>query len=236
MNRNFLSQFLSKISNFPTWAKEIIYNQLSEEVTQDNPVYEFSQYKPVLTYKGRCELDFRKSGFDTNIYNILQSSDNDCSISDIVLNTYLSMEEVAKHFLFCVDEGFFEIPDNSQILNIAGFLTGKYRTGEYLVNSGTLSANQLDNAISQQQNSSSDKKLGQHLIDLGFITKKQIDFIIKLKEEAQKRFILDHNEVPKVESNEIEIYKKKIEALQTENKQLKTKLEQLLVLVKRNDE
>ena len=38
----------------------------------------------------------------------------------------LSMEEVAGYFLFGVDEGYFEIPDNSQILSIAGFLAGLY--------------------------------------------------------------------------------------------------------------
>lgn len=240
MKRNFLTQFLNKISGFPGWIKEIIYIKLSEDIDKDNQLaYTFATYKPILTYKGRCELDFKKSGFDTNIYNILDASDNDCSISEMILNTYMSMEEIAGYFLFCVDEGYFELPDNSQILNIAGFLAGKYRTGEYFVKDGIISENELDTAIKTQENDTHHKKFGQYLIDLGLITQKQLDTVIHIKEEAKKRFILDHNEVPKITqeySNEIDSYKKQIEDLKNENTKLKSRLEQLLTMVKKDDE
>ncbi len=239
MRRKFLTQFLNKISRFPSWIKEIIYIKLSEEVDVENQLaYTFATYRPVLTYKGRCELDFKKSGFDTNIYNILDACDNDYSISDITLNTYLSMEEVAGYFLFCVDEGYLELPDNSQILNIAGFLAGKYRTGEYFVKDGVISETQLNTAVKNYQTNSQNKKFGQALIDLGLITKKQLDTILKIKEEAKKRFILDHNEVPQINqeySNNVDKYKQQIEDLKIENNLLKTKLEQLLTMVKKND-
>ncbi len=240
LKRNFLTQFLNKISGFPGWIKEIIYIKLSEDIDKDNQLaYTFATYKPILTYKGRCELDFKKSGFDTNIYNILDASDNDCSISEMILNTYMSMEEIAGYFLFCVDEGYFELPDNSQILNIAGFLVGKYRTGEYFVKDGIISENELDTAIKTQENDTHHKKFGQYLIDLGLITQKQLDTVIHIKEEAKKRFILDHNEVPKITqeySNEIDSYKKQIEDLKNENTKLKSRLEQLLTMVKKDDE
>jgi len=236
MNRNFLTQFLNKLSKFPNWVKEIIYEYLESEVgTEQSPAYVFSAYKPVLTYKGRCELNFKKSGFDTNIYNILDYADNDCAISEIILNTYLSPEEIAKYFLFCVDEGLFEIPDDSQILNIAGFLTGKLKTGEYFEKSGTITQTQLDSAVSEFETKKGGKKFGQALVDMGLITKKQLDKILQIKQEAQRRFILDHNEVPKI-SRPNEEYEKQIEELKSENNILKTKLEQLLIMVKRNDD
>ena len=239
VKREFLKQFLNKISNFPSWVKEIIYKKLSEEFdNKENPADIFAAYKPILTYKGRCELEFKKSGFDTNIYNILQGADSDCSISEITLNTYLSMEELAGYFLFCVDEGFFELPDNSQILNIAGFLTGKYNTGEYFVNSGTITESQLDDAVKNNNNKEPNKKFGQVLVDLGLISQKQLDTILSIKEEAKKRFILDYNDVPKFNSEyakEKDNYEKQIEDLKQENAILKKKLEQLLTMVKRND-
>lgn len=236
MKRNFLTQYLSKISNFPAWAKEIIYNKLSEDITDDNPSFIFASYKPVLSYRGRCELDFQKSGFDTNIYNILDSCDMDCSISEIMVNTFLSLEETAKCFLFCLDEGLLEIPDDSQILNIAGFLSGKYKTGEFFVNNGTISQSQLDNVVSEQENSNSDKKFGQYLIDLGIISQKQLDIILNIKEEAKKRFILDYHEVPQVSIHESDEDKKQIEDLKQENKQLRAKLEQLLTIVRNKND
>lgn len=229
MRREFLTQFLNKISNFPSWVKEIIYNKLSEEIDNEKtPAYIFATYKPILTYKGRCENEFKKSGFDSNIYNILDSVDKDCSISEITLNTYLSMEELAGYFLFCVDEGYFEIPDNSQILNIAGFLTGKYTTGEYFVNNGTISSNDLENT----------PNFGLKLVELGLISQKQLDTLLNIKEEAKKRFILDYNEVPKINqqyAKETDKYIKQIEELKAENTRLKAKLEQLLTMVKKYD-
>lgn len=237
MKRNFLTLFLNKISEFPTWAKEIMYNYLSSQVGESNDMSVFALYKPILTYKGRCELDFKKSGFDTNIYNILQFCDKDFSISEISLNTYLSMEEVARYFIFCVEEGYFELPDNSQILNIAGLLTGKYRTGEFFVKSGNLSETQLKDVISQQENEKSEKKLGQYLIDFGFVSKAQLETVLKTKEESTKRFVMDYHEVPAVMQMSLmpnsEDYRQKIEELQNENKQLKAKLNQLLVMTKK---
>ena len=239
MNRQFLAQFLNKISDFPSWVKEIIYVKLSEEINKDsNLAYTFATYKPVLTYKGKCELDFKKSSFDTNIYNILSAADNDNSISDITINTYLSMEEVAGYFLFGVDEGYFEIPDNSQILSIAGFLAGKLSTGEYFMNSGTISETELNSAVETYEKDKDHKKFGQSLIELGLITQRQLDTILLIKEEAKKRFVLDHNEVPEINqeyAKDSDNYQKQIEDLKEENSKLKTKLDQLLTMVKRND-
>ena len=239
MNRQFLAQFLNKISDFPSWVKEIIYVKLSEEINKDsNLAYTFATYKPILTYKGKCELDFKKSSFDTNIYNILSAADNDNSISDITINTYLSMEEVAGYFLFGVHEGYFEIPDNSQILSIAGFLAGKLRTGEYFMNSGTISETELNSAVETYEKNKDNKKFGQSLIELGLITQRQLDTILLIKEEAKKRFVLDHNEVPEINqeyAKDSDNYQKQIEDLKEENSKLKTKLDQLLTMVKRHE-
>ena len=240
VKREILTPFLNRISSFPSWIKGIIYDRLSEEIdSSENLSYVFATYKPVLTFKGKCEHDFQKSGFDTNIYNILDAADNNQSISDISLNTYLSMEEIASYFLFCTDEGYFEIPDDSRILNIAGFIAGKYRTGEYFMNNGSLTENQLNSAVDNYKNNNKDnKKFGQILIDCGLITKKQLDMLLSFKEEAKKRFILDYNDVPKVKqeySKNSDQYAKQISDLKEENKLLKTKLEQLLSMVKKND-
>lgn len=239
MRRNFLEQFLAKISNFPSWIKEIIYVKLSEEIDKDNDLaYIFATYQPVLTYKGKCELDYKKSSFDKNIYNIMDYCDKNSSISEIALNTYMSMEEIANYFLFCVDEGYMQIPDNSQILNIAGFLAGKYRTGEYFVQNGVISKAQLDTAINNYEKHKENKKFGQSLIDLGLISQKQLDIILSIKEEAKKRFILDHNEIPKINQEYAKTsdeYERQIENLKEENKQLKIKLNHLLAMVKNND-
>jgi len=97
---------------------------------------------------------------------------------------------------------------------------------------------QLEKAIEVDLNSKNNRKFGQILIDLGFIKEESLKTIILLKDEAKKRFILDYHEVPKSEfayANMADEYKKKIDDLQTENKNLKAKLNQLLAMVKTNE-
>ena len=233
MQRNFLEKFLNKISCFPSWIKEIIYVRLSKEINHESDLsYTFATFKPELTDNGKCELDNKKSNFDLNIYNILEACDNHSSISEIALNTFMSLEEIANYFLFGVDEGYIQIPDDSQILSIAGFLAGKYRTGEYFLQNGTISESQLDDAINNyQQETKENKKFGQSLINLGLISQKQLDIILSIKEEAKKRFILDHNEVPKIEEKNIQKYEQIITKLKLENEQLKKRIS----MVNKND-
>ena len=229
VQRNFLEKFLNKISGFPSWIKEIIYVNLSKEIDADsNPAYIFASYKPILTDKGKCEFDYKKSHFDQNIYNILGYCDIGASISEISINTYLSLEEIANYFLFGLDEGFIQLPDNSQIINIAGFLAGKYRTGEYFFHDGTISEQQLDDAILNYEHRAkkNNKKFGQSLIEMGLISQKQLDMILYIKEEAKKRFILDHNEVPRI--REDKDYEQIIADLKRENQQLKNRLKDLV--------
>ncbi len=228
MQRNFLEKFLLKISDFPSWIKKIIYENLSSGVnSNDDLSYILATYKPVLTDKGKCELDYKNSQFDKNIYNILGYCDIGTSISEIALNTYMSLEEVANYFLLGVDEGYIQLPDNSQILNIAGFLAGKFRTGEYFVQDGSISKSQLDDAVLNYEHRAKkhNKKFGQSLVDSGLITQKQLDVILSIKQEAQKRFILDYNEVPKIKP--LQDYEKEIAELKTENKLLKARIEEL---------
>lgn len=236
MQRNFLEKFLEKISNFPNWIKEIIYVKLSSEVNpQSDLAYIFATYKPSLTDKGKCELNNRSLGFDNNIYNIFDSCDKKLSISELALNSYMSLEEIAGYFLFGVDEGYIELPDNSQILNIAGFLAGKFRTGEYFLQDGAISEQQLDDAVLNYEHRAkkNNKKFGQSLIELGLVSQKQLDVILQIKEEAQKRFILDHNDIPKVK--EVKDYEQQIKDLQDENARLKHRIHELLSMGNQND-
>ena len=229
MQRNFLEKFLEKISNFPGWIKEIIYIKLSKEVNpQGDLAYIFAVFKPSLTDKGKCELNSRLSGFDNNIYNIFNYCDNNLSISEIALNTYMSLEEIAGYFLFGVDEGYIQLPDNSQILNIAGFLAGKFRTGEYFLQDGAISEQQLDDAVLNYEHRAkkNNKKFGQSLIELGLISDKQLKTILSIKEIAKKRFILDHNDIPKV--TEAADYEKRIKNLEEENRKLRNRINELL--------
>lgn len=244
MKKNVFNTFLDKIEDFPLWIKQVICLKLSEDIKaqvcekflqkKSNDI--FPMYQPVLTYKARNELKDRSTGLDLNTYNFLEYCENNSSILEISLNTFLSMEEVAKYFIFCMEQGFVEKPENIEILAMAGFISGKFRTGEYFKTKGLISDEQLEKAVSISSNST--KKFAEILIDLGLITSDDVNAMLAFKEESKKRFILDYNSVPKGESefcSKEYAYEKEIADLKEENEKLKKKISQLLEIVRNYD-
>ncbi len=244
MKKNIFNTFLSRIEDFPLWIKQIIFLKLSDDIKtqvcekflKENSEDIFSLYKPTLTFKGSEELKNKTCGLDLNIYNFLDYCENNSSILEISLNTFLSMEEVAKYFIFCVEQGYVEKAENIEIEAMAGFIAGKFRTGEYFRQKGTISDEQLEKAV--DISSKSNKKFAEILVDLGFITLDDVAAMLTIKEEAKKRFILDYNTVPQGKNefcNKEEMYKKEISDLKTENEKLKKQISQLLEIIRKND-
>lgn len=244
LKKDIFNTFLNKLEDFPLWIKQIICLKLSEDIKahvcekflKERSDDIFSLYVPVLTFRGREELSNRICGLDLNIYNFLDYCENGANILEISLNTFLSMEEVAKYFIFCVEQGYIENPENIEIEAMAGFIAGKFRTGEYFAKNGKITEEQLEKAVNLSSNSQ--KKFAEILVDLGFITQEDVSAMLAFKEESKKRFILDYNFVPKGKSefcDKEEMYKKEIAELQEENEKLKKKIAQLLEIVKNYD-
>ncbi len=241
MKKNIFTTFLDKVEDFPVWIKQIICLKLSEGIKaqvcekflQENSDEIFSLYVPILTFNGSEEIKKRNTGLDANLYNFLSYCENGASVLEISLNTFLSMEEVAKYFIFCMEQGFVEKPENIEIEAMAGFISGKFRTGEYFAKKGLITGEQLEKAI--DESSKSEKKFAEILVDMGFITQEDVSSMLTFKEEAKRRFILDYNAVPKGQTefcDKEEMYKNEIDELRAENEKLKKKISQLLDIVK----
>lgn len=248
MKKNIFKLFLDKAFNVPFWIKQVMYLKLAEEMKTyecENFLREhsediFSTFVPTITFKGKTELMEHKYGLDTNIYNFLQCCANEYSMIEISVNTFLSMEEVAKYYELCLEQNFIKVPDSKEIHAMAGYISGKFRIGEYFKQKGTIDVDQLQKAIlahrDLQENNSS-AFFGDTLIKLGYITEQDLKSVLLLKEESKKRFILDYTVMPKTEtsfSNETQKYEEEIKKLKEENSKLKYKMLQLLELVKRN--
>ena len=248
MKKNIFDLFLEKVLSVPLWIKQVIYLKLEKEMQSydcDEFLREhkediFSTFVPTLTFKGKTELMEHKCGLDTNIYNFLQGCANEYSLIEISVNTFLSMEEVAKYYELCLEQNFVKVPDSKEIHAMAGYISGKFRIGEYFKQRETIDVDQLQKAIlahRDAQESENPKKFGEILVELGFVTNNDLKALLVLKEEAKKRFILDYTTVPKPETtytNENQKYEDEITKLKDENLKLKRKLLQLLELVKRN--
>lgn len=244
MRKNIFTLFLNKILNVPFWIKQVIYLRLAEEMRaqacedflRENTNNIFSTLVPTITFKGRNELVERKCGFDTNTYNFLKCCEENFSILEISVNTFLSMEEVAKYYELCLEQNFIKNPNSPEIHATAGYIAGKYRIGEYFKQKGAIDIDQLRLAIQTYQNSQG-KKFGEVLVSMGLVTKDDLKAILILKDEAQKRFILDHNALPQCQtafSDDSQKYQNEIKLLKAENSKLKVKIIQILDLVKKN--
>ncbi len=245
MKNNIFTLFLDKVLNVPFWIKQVMYLKLAEEMREQaceeflrntKPEDIFSTFVPTITFKGKTELAERKCGFDNNTYNFLRCCAEDLSMLEISVNTFLSMEEVAKYYELCLEQNFIKNPNSPEIHAMAGYIAGKFRIGEYFKQKGIIDIDQLRETILTYQNSN-EKKFGEVLVDKGYIKEDDLKAILLLKEEARKRFILDHNVMPKSEtafSNDSQKYEDEIRALKEENIKLKRKMLQLLELVKKN--
>lgn len=244
LRKNIFDLFLEKIYNLPLWIKQVLYLKLVEEMQdydcedflRKNKQDIFSSFVPTITFKGKTELLERKCGLDNNIYNFLQCCEDGFSMLEISINTFLSMEEVAKYYELCLEQNFLKTPDSKEIHAMAGYISSKFRIGEYFKQKGMIDVDQLQKAILASKNAE-DKKFGEILIELGYVKREDLTAVLKLKEEAQKRFILDYNTLPKPEteySDSNKKYEDEISALKNENIKLKQKMVQLLELVKKN--
>ena len=249
MGKNVFELYLKKFMELPLWVKQVFYVKLKEDISRYNCTNfletssedMFSLYVPTLTFNGRTELQDHKNGLDSNIYNFLNLCEKNYSIIEISFNMFLTMEETAKYFMFCMEQNYIEAPESDEIFAMAGFISGKFKTGEYFTKNKLLTFEQLQSALEEQQKreDAGEKRLKylEILNKMGFVSADDHRVIFQLQEEAKKRFVLDYNLVPDSErtfQNQEEKNSAEVEALKLENKKLKEKLLQLLKLVKKN--
>lgn len=244
MKKNLFEIFIARIMSFPLWVRQIIYVRLAmdmrknlcEEFIRSNVSKILALYSPILTFEGSTELAEHKCGWDSNIYNFLQYCSENFSIIDISISSYFSMEEVSKYLIFCIEQGYVEVPKSKEVNAMANFIAGKTRLGEYFLERGLINEMQLNDVLLEV--GKYPLKIGEMLVQKGYIAENDLKSVVILKEESKKRFILDFSMIPqgvtsvsytKEETDELA-------ALRDENKKLKLKLERLLSLVKKDEE
>ncbi|MFI3299897.1 MAG: hypothetical protein R3Y28_00605 [Candidatus Gastranaerophilales bacterium] len=242
---NLFDLFLDKIFNVPLWTKQVVFSRLYKDIERlnCNPLSllenenTLSTYKPILTYAGLEELNNKHCGLDINCYNFLNACYKDMTILETSMNSFLSIEEVVKLFEFCIDQGFLKKPDSKELMAMIGFISGKFRVGEYFRQIDKITVEQLEGAIIEyQKNPDRPFKFCQILIKLGYIDEYDYKALIILKEEAKKRFILDYNAMPelKVSLDEKAKYEHEIDMLKNENLKLRAKMLKLVEIIKEN--
>lgn len=252
-NNKFLG-FIEKIEQLPLWIKEVTYVQihdsLHKSVTQIymdmlNKKKMFQYYEPILTFKGKQEIENREKGFHLNIYKFLECVQKGQNIIEITINNFWTLEETAIYFTDCLSADLVSHVDSKLVETTAMYLSGKIRLGEYFVRLDKITITQLDEALRSQKQieTSTGDKIGiaSVFVNLGLLSNKDIQAILLIKDEAKKRYLIDthfNNFNPTAENSSVdsEILKKQVAKLQHDNKILKDQLRKILNLSEKTGE
>ena len=244
MSKSLFIDFMEKMLAFPLWIKQTIFLNLSNDLTtylsnefldvQEGELFHI--YKPALSELGQNELLTKESKFDESIYSFMNCCSKGMSLIEIAIENNFTLEEVAKAFTFCRTSGFFSSEVPNLISAIAGFIAGKYRTGEYFIRAGKMTIEQLDEVLNKQQEMNASGKhvfIAELMVQMGFVKDKDVKSIIFMKEEAGKRFSLNPNDVPSI-AMEKEKYDIRVEntRLKEENEILRQKIDAILTYIK----
>ena len=248
MDKSLFVGFMEKVLAFPLWIKQTIFLDLSKDLNTylSNEFLDveegelFHIYKPELSELGNSEFLTKDSKFDESIYSFLECCSKGMSLIEIAIENNFTMEEVSKAFTFCKTSGFFSKDVPKLIAAIAGFIAGKYRTGEYFIRAGKMTIEQLDEVLNKQQEMNEAGKhvfIAELMVQLGYVREVDVKSIIFMKEEAGKRFSVNPDEVPNIalekESFDIRVEN---ERLKEENEILKQKMDALLTFIKEHKE
>ena len=248
MSKSLYVGFMEKMLAFPLWIKQSIFLDLTKDLNTylSNEFLDveegdlFHIYKPELSEQGQNELLTKESNYDESIYSFLNCCAKGMSLIEIAIENSFTMEEVSKAFTFCRTSGFFSKDVPKLVAAIAGFIAGKYRTGEYLVRAGKMTIEQLDEVLNKQQEINASGKhvfIAELMVQMGFVKDIDVKSIIFMKEESGKRFSLNPDEVPSI-ALERESFDIRVEntRLKEENEILKQKMDALLTFIKDHKE
>ena len=248
MSKSIYVSFMEKLLAFPLWIKQTIFLELSKDLTKylSNEFLDveegelFHIYKPELSELGQNELLTKSSKYDESIYSFLNCCSKGMSLIEIAIENSFTMEEVSKAFTFCKTSGYFSKDVPKLVAAIAGFIAGKYRTGEYFIRAGKMTIEQLDAVLNKQQEMNEAGKhvfIAELMVQMGCVRDLDVKSIIFMKEESGKRFSLNPEEIPSI-TMERESYDIRVEntRLKEENEILKQKMDAILTYIKEHKE
>ena len=202
MKRNIFLLFIQELTSLPLWVKQVILvylrkdlkSYLSDDLVTMDEEQIFHIYRPTISKIGMDELDKKNNEHDDSIYSFLYDCANNLSILEMSIEKKYSMEDISKLFVFCYKNNYLkhDVPDS--VLALAMFIAGECMTGEYFQKVGKISIEQTNIILKQQEEQ---KKTGSHtkfaelMVKNGFVEEKDIKSLITLKEEAQRKAVLD---------------------------------------------
>lgn len=193
--------FFNNIKELPLWVKQILRSRADTELRADLEDYMSSlnskqllqEVVPKLTFAGKNEIKTHASNLTREQMVFLICASNNYDIFEIALTNFWSLEQVCKYFVRLAQLELVDNPDCEVNFAVMKFLAGVFKTGDVLRKLGRLNTNQVDEALKIQadrEKIGTKTMIAEIFIELGYVKRKDIDILMKFKEEAKKRFIM----------------------------------------------
>lgn len=229
------------ILDLPFWVKQTLYIDLRNDLKQytdierlDLKTKEDLVQSYVLTPSslGRMYIQRRSSSFsppqniNPNHKTLLKSLGLKKTIIEICNENQWSLIQCTKIIVESIENGLVEPISNNNISNTIYYISGRIRLGEYLLRNNKLSLDQVDKALYAQREISEQAghktKIGELLVNLGFIKESDKEEILSLKENSKNVCnLVDETQELKQKIRDMQL---QLESLQFENEGYKQDL------------
>lgn len=239
--------FLNNVDVLPLWVKQVLYLKTREKLraeladfldilVSDNLM---QYYIPSLTFSGKNELATHERRLPEEFYTFFKGAQKRYSLFEITLSNYWTFAQTCTIFVRAIELQLINIPEDDIILSIAQFIAGKLRTGEMMRKLHKVDIMQLEKALRLQkmrEMEGTPVKMAELMIELGYITERDVAILLAFKDDAKKRFVMGIGfsfVKPTTEEDTQTLVKgmqKEIKRLDEENRLLKNRLRKILNL------
>lgn len=192
---------MQQIQGLPLWIKQVIFVQMRKDLEQiltKSTIDTFGESEilqsmlPQLNTLGKQEVDRPSGQVSTEVMKILYWANQNKSVMNICVLNQWTLEQCCTHLFSAIEKGFVLPPSSIMTQATLLYLGNKIRLGDFLVKTGRLKLEQLDQALRTQryiEESLGERTgIGNIFINLGYIQKQDCEGILFLKEECKKPF------------------------------------------------
>lgn len=229
-----VDKLLKRLLDLPVWVKQYFYFKLREDLCKSVDIERLDNkntnelvqmYIPTPSAYGQrfIRLKFNQTSTSQNLSKdqlaFLKSLGQDKKLIDICNEHKWSLMKCSKILVECIEQGLIESIENNLTANTIYYLAGRIRLGEYLLRMNKISLEQVDRALYTQKEISiqmgQTTKIGELLVNLGFIKESDKNDILNLKEHCDFTCDLE-DDTEKLKTQIIEL-QKALELHQLEN-------------------
>lgn len=196
-----LDHLMEQLHHLPLWMKQLVFVRMradlepvmSRETLETLQANDCLQMMvPQLSRKGSHELLAEQSRLPQQLKQLLQVTQTHSNVASICVTYQWTLEQCCANLLLAYKFDLLLPCVNVKVDATIRYLGNETRIGEYLVQIGRLSWDQLDQALRTlnyiQDVLGERTAFGEVAINLGFVTRQECEAILFLKEESKKTF------------------------------------------------